>query len=130
MDNILCVKLSRRLDNGGVFSLHGQYYQVVCDDGKAAASIAPRTKMTVLTSSRIGIRVQHGNNVYTVQKLGEPPKKAQKVKADSPGTANKPYKPAPTHPWKQGWSKPSYGHYRESDREVLEALYNSLNGHC
>ncbi|AEE95359.1 ISNCY family transposase [Mahella australiensis] len=125
LDNILCVKLSRKVDNGGVFSLHSQYYQVVCDDGKTVAPIVPRAKITVLTSPRIGIRVQYGNNIYAVKKLDEPPKKAQKANKASSSSTAKPYKPSPTHPWKQGWQKaPSYW-YEESDREILEALYNS-----
>jgi hypothetical protein len=42
-----------KVDNGGVFSLHSQCYQVICDDGKTAAPIVPRTKITVLTIPRI-----------------------------------------------------------------------------
>jgi hypothetical protein len=125
LDNMLCVKLSRKVDNDGVFSLHSQYYQVVCDDGKTAAPIAPRAKITVLTSPRIGIRVQYGNNIYAVRKLDEPSKKAQKANKASSSSTAKPYKPSPTHPWKQGWQKaPSYW-YEESDREILEDQYNS-----
>ncbi|WP_216086247.1 hypothetical protein [Mahella australiensis] len=69
--------------------------------------------------------MQYGNNIYAVKKLDEPPKKAQKANKASSSSTAKPYKPSPTHPWKQGWQKaPSYW-YEESDREILEALYNS-----
>lgn len=124
LDNVLCIKMSRTVDNGSVFSLDGQYYQLVDEKGKIVP-VTPRAKIMVLTSSRIGIRVQYGNNIYAVQRLDEPPKKAQKAK--QAGSSNKPtpHKPAADHPWKQVWKKtPSYW-YEESDREILEALYNS-----
>ncbi|SHE93141.1 hypothetical protein SAMN02746089_01022 [Caldanaerobius fijiensis DSM 17918] len=56
LDNILCIKKTRTVDNGGVFSLDGQYYQLVDEKGKIAP-VTPRAKITVLTSPKIDIRV-------------------------------------------------------------------------
>ncbi|WP_052210461.1 hypothetical protein [Thermoanaerobacter sp. YS13] len=77
LDNILCIKETRIVDNGGVFSFKGNYYQPIDEKGKIIP-VPPRSKIIVLTSSRIGIRVQYGNQVFAVQKLDERPKKLQK----------------------------------------------------
>lgn len=93
IDNNLCIKRPRTVDNGGVFSLDGQYYQLVDEKGKIVP-VTPRAKITVLTSPKIGIRVQYSNNIYAVQKLDEPPKQAQKIKQVGSSSKLKSHKPA------------------------------------
>lgn len=54
LDNVLCKKVKRTIIEGSAFSYKGQYYQLI-RNGKIASAL-PKAKLTVLTSSRIGIR--------------------------------------------------------------------------
>ncbi|MCG2789878.1 MAG: integrase, partial [Actinomycetia bacterium] len=72
LDHILCRKISRKLDGGSAFSYGGKYYQLI-SAGKSAATI-PRSGVSVLTSSRIGIKAKYSGKVYSVARLEVRPK--------------------------------------------------------
>lgn len=64
VDEILCVKLFRSTDSGGVFSFCNRQFKVVAND---AASILPaKAKVLVLVSAAFGIKVQYKNVVFPV----------------------------------------------------------------
>lgn len=119
-DHILCVKEERKLDQAGAFSFNGQLYQLESKYGKP--KVPPRAKITVLTSSKIGVMARYQENVYSVSKIEKRPDK-QKVKPLHPKSKANPSKPGPEHPWRYLQSTAML--YDTSDRELLEALFGS-----
>jgi len=97
------------------------YYRVI-KNGKIIPVI-PKATITVLKSSRIGLKVEYSGSVYDVEVLDEPPKKEPKIKKQT--KKHKPVKPAQDHPWRTKSSQYAALFYEESDREILEALYSS-----
>lgn len=120
LDYIFCVKRTRQVDNGSVFSFEGVYYRVI-RNGKVIPVI-PKSKVTVLKSPGFGLKVEYSGSIYDVEALDALPPK--KVAPRVPKQPRKPVVPAENHPWKTKFVKlPST--YEESDREILEALYSS-----
>jgi len=118
LDHILCRKTPRKLDGGSAFSYEGKYYQLV-SGGKVAPTI-PRSRVSVLTSSRIGIKARYSGKVYSVARLEERPKAADKIKAKK----KRVYKRIDSsHPWKSGYSA-SLG-YDRTDSKTLDGLFSS-----
>ncbi|MGI6485670.1 MAG: hypothetical protein ACOX15_04990 [Tepidanaerobacteraceae bacterium] len=72
LDYVLCVKEERTVIEDGAFSYKGKYYQLVTD-GKR--EIMPKTKIMVLSSSRIGIKASYDGVIYDTLVLEERPKK-------------------------------------------------------
>ena len=60
LDYILCSKIPRKIDNGSAFSYKNNYYQLL-SGGKVAVTI-PRSRVSVLTSARIGIKALYSGN--------------------------------------------------------------------
>jgi transposase len=120
IDHILCRKTPRKLDGGSAFSFGGIYYQLV-SGGKPAVTI-PRSKVSVLTSSRIGIKAKYSGKVYFVVKLEVRPKAKDCVKATK-DRRTLPSKPADNHPWKnvrrRGFA------YDSRDKDLAAGLLNS-----
>ena len=120
IDHILCRKIQRKLDGGSAFSFGGKYYQLL-SGGKPAATI-PRSRVSVLISTRIGIKAKYSGKVYSVAKLEARPKAKGYVKV----TKDKrllPTKPARNHPWKSGiHNRPKYD---PRDEELALGLFNS-----
>lgn len=122
LDYILCVKKTRKVDNCSAFSYEGSFYRIV-RNGKTMPVI-PKSKITVLESSKIGLKVEYSGVVYEVEKLEGKPKKQLEEKPKHPRKASV---PSASHPWRSN-SRPSSfatSMLEESDREILEALYSS-----
>jgi len=120
IDHILCRKISRKLDGGSAFSFGGKYYQLL-SGGKPAATI-PRSRVSVLTSSRIGIKAKYSGKVYSVAKLEARSKAKGYVKVVKDKRLL-PTKPARNHPWKSGiHNRPKYD---PRDEELALGLFNS-----
>ena len=121
LDHILCIKETRQVDRGSTFSYGGVYYRVV-RNGKTMP-IIPKAKVTVLKSPRFGLKVLYSGSVYEVETLESlPPKQAAPKLPKQP---RKPFRPAKNHPWRSTTAKYPLMFYDESDREIIEALYNS-----
>ena len=120
LDHILCRKISRKLDGGSAFSYEGKYFQLV-SSGKPAATI-PRSGVSVLTSSRIGIKAKYSGKVYSVTRLEARPRVAMDtpVKTKARKLAKK---PAASHPWKSGNSDGFRYDWR--DEELALGLFDS-----
>jgi len=118
LDFILCVKEQRKLDGNHTFSFKAQCYQI----NAAGHRPPPRAKITVLCSPKFGVMASYQGQVYATLSVLKPPSdKTAQVKPKLTKTTT-PVKPAATHPWK----KPHYSFlYDQSDRELLEALFNS-----
>lgn len=60
LDELLCIKITRVIDNSGVFSLNKYKFQVETKD------IPPRAKITILISEKIGMKVLYNDIKYSV----------------------------------------------------------------
>lgn len=121
LDHILCIKETRQVDNGSVFSFEGVHYRIIRQGN--LMPIFPKTKITVLKSSQFGVRVQYAGCVYEVAPLESRPSIAAVPSA--PKQPCKPFAQPSTHPWKSKTSASLPSFYDESDRQILEALYSS-----
>ena len=63
LDELLCVKFERTIDNSGVFSLNNSKFQLL------DKSLPPKTKVQIYISQKIGMRVKSHNKIYDVQPL-------------------------------------------------------------
>ena len=63
LDELLCVRFERTIDNAGVFSINNSKFQIM------DKSLPPKTKVQVYLSQKIGMRVKSNNKVYDVQPL-------------------------------------------------------------
>jgi len=118
LDHFLCIKETRKLDGNHSFSFKGHCYQI----NAAGYTPPPRVKVTVLYSPKFGVMASYQGQVYTTLAVVEPAAKPVQVKSN-PTKAATPHKPAADHPWKKGASYSFL--YEQSDRELLEALFNS-----
>lgn len=119
LDTIFCRKVERTIINSSAISYNGVYYQLTIDSKRA--SLPPKVKVTVLDSPKIGIKIEYKDKIYDTIPLKERPKRKE---VKRPKEQRKPYTPPEDHPWKQTSKAPSFL-YEESDRELLERLYNS-----
>ena len=63
LDELLCVRFERTIDNAGVFSINNSKFQVM------DRNLPPKTKVQIYLSQKIGMRVKSNNKVYDVQPL-------------------------------------------------------------
>ena len=63
LDELLCVKFERTIDNAGVFSLNNSKFQLL------DKRLPPKTKVTIYLSQKIGMVVKVNNKQYDVQPL-------------------------------------------------------------
>ena len=63
LDELLCVRFERTIDNAGVFSLNNSKFQVL------DRRLPPKTKVTIYLSQKLGMFVKANNKTYDVQPL-------------------------------------------------------------
>lgn len=63
LDELLCVRFERTIDNAGVFSIKNSKFQIT--DKK----LPPKTKVQIYLSQKIGMCVKANNKIYDVQPL-------------------------------------------------------------
>lgn len=63
LDELLCVRFERTIDNAGVFSINNSKFQIV------DRNLPPKTKVQIYLSQKIGMRVKVKNKIYDVQPL-------------------------------------------------------------
>ena len=63
LDELLCVRFERIIDNAGVFSLNNSKFQLV------SKNLPPKTKIQIYLSQKIGMRVKSNNKIYDVLSL-------------------------------------------------------------
>ena len=63
LDELLCVRFERTIDNAGVFSINNSKFQVM------DKYLPPKTKVQIYLSQKIGMRVKCNNKLYDVQPL-------------------------------------------------------------
>lgn len=113
LDTILCIKMNRQIDNGNVFSYKSKCFKVLTDD------IPNKTKVDVLISPRIGVKVQYKDKIYETVRYIKPKKKKKPLKdpKDYKTKAHPPKAESQIHLYKQNTKY----HY-ETDAEILEML--------
>jgi transposase len=63
LEELLCVRFERTIDNAGVFSINNSKFQII------DKSLPPKTKIQIYLSQKIGMRVKANNKIYDVQPL-------------------------------------------------------------
>lgn len=63
LDELLCVKFERIIDNAGVFSINNSKFQIL------DRNLPPKTKIQIYLSEKIGMRVKANNKIYDVVPL-------------------------------------------------------------
>lgn len=63
LDELLCVKFERIIDNAGVFSINNSKFQIL------DRNLPPKTKVQIYLSQKIGMRVKVNNKIYDVMPL-------------------------------------------------------------
>ena len=125
LDHILCIKEERTIIEDSAFSYKGKYYQLVRNGRKAAAM--PKAKLTVLSSSKIGVKALYAGVVYDTLVLEERPKKKALKSSKKQPQKRTPVKPTADHPWQQMPQKRPNFAYEETDREIIEMLNQLFN---
>ncbi len=64
LDELLCVRFDRIINNAGIFSIKNSKFQVM------DRSLPPKTKIQIYLSEKIGMHVKANNKIYDVQPLG------------------------------------------------------------
>lgn len=63
LDELLCVRFERIIDNAGVFSINNSKFQLI------DKSLPPKTRIQIYLSQKIGMRVKCNNKTYDVEPL-------------------------------------------------------------
>jgi len=63
LDELLCVRFERTIDNAGVFSINNSKFQIM------DRHLPPKTRIQIYLSQKIGMRVKSNNKTYDVQPL-------------------------------------------------------------
>lgn len=63
LDELLCVRFERTIDNAGVFSINNSKFQII------DKNLPPKTKVQIYLSQKVGMRVKVHNKTYDVQPL-------------------------------------------------------------
>jgi transposase len=123
LSTILCIKEQRIVSDGSGFSYGGKYYQIT--NAGQQISLPHRTKITVLDSHKQDLRVLHNGVVYETNHLAKKPRKKSTQNLKKEAITKMPTRPAVDHPWKLPQQNIPRPFYDESDREILEALFDS-----
>ena len=106
IDNILCIKHTRKTDNAGTFSFKGRCFQIL---DKGFPIISARREIQVLVNPRFGIRVQYKDKTYDTIRYLKPQNK--NANTNVPKKAIKNVTPHLIHSsdeWKKIWWAEDY----------------------
>ncbi len=118
IDCILCIKLIRSIDNGGVFSFYNRQFKIL--PKKNAPLIPPKAKILVLISPAFGVKVQFKQAFFDVLPYINGTKTADRIK-----NSTKPRKlvsPPDNHCWKFGQQLKPKLTYEDHDHDILSML--------
>ena len=114
LDNILCVKESRKMDAAGVFSYRGRFFKVL---DKGYPLISAKASVEVLVNIRKGLHVRYKGRIYDTEETPQPTKRSRKRKVIDVDTLVKPHLIHSTDDWKKIWHFEKYA-------DTLEFLYD------
>jgi len=119
IDTVLCVKLTRSVDAGAVFSFYNRHFKVIT--GQNLPLLPPKAKVKVLVCPRLGIKVQFKNVIYDAL----PYIKAKKSAESKPASESKtktPWIPPDSHYYKYGHQLIKKVTFEDSDQDILLML--------
>ncbi|MGI6684744.1 MAG: ISNCY family transposase [Bacillota bacterium] len=119
INTILCVKLTRVIDNGSVFSFYNKHFKIVMDN--KSNPLPPKTKINVLVSPAFGIKAQFEDAIFEVLPFIKPKNLTEKQAASK---SKKPWSPPDSHYFKYGHTLVKKLTFEESDSEILNMLEN------
>jgi len=108
IDSFLCIKHTRKVDNAGTFSINRACFRIL-EEGYPI--IPKKASITVLISTRKGIRVRYKDRVYETIKYIKPDK-LKTMNSSTTKTIKKKLEPHLRHStdiWKNIWHYESYG---------------------
>lgn len=97
IDSVLCVKLNRSVDAGGVFSFYNRQFKIITSP--ELPTLATKAKVSVLVGPRIGVAVQFKKAIFKVLPYIKQKKPDKVITA---GTAKTTYSPVDSHYYKYG----------------------------
>lgn len=101
IDEILCIKHTRKTDNAGAFSFKGRCFQIL-DNGFPV--ISARREITVLINPRFGICVSYNGKTYATIRYVKPQRKDANQKATPKSVKSvTPHLIHSTDEWKKIW---------------------------
>ena len=122
LDHILCIKETRLVDNGQVFSYQGKLLQIC--DCEYASYIPSKAKITVMASPHIGIKAAYKNYIFEVSSV------AKRTKNNNTGMISpapiktekgNPWEPKDGMPWQPGL--PTYNECMDMLQEIFLKPY-------
>lgn len=116
IDTVLCVKMKRVVDSGFAFSFYNRHF--VLTTANQLLLPPPKATVSVLISTRFGIKAQYNHTVFEVLPYIKPAKTA-KVK---PYGKREPWIPPDSHYFKYGHALMSKVSFEDSDRDILLML--------
>lgn len=119
IDYILCVKQTRIIDNGGVFSFYNKHFKVV--SANKANPVPPKVEIKVLLSPHFGIKAQYKDTVFNVLPYAKP-RKSKESNTNNKSTNKTKYTPPDDHYFKYGHSLIKKLTFEDSDRDILNML--------
>ena len=116
LDAILCVKMTRVLDAGRVFSFYNRHFLLV-----PQPSLEPpaKAKVEVLISPCLGIRARYKDVIFQVLPYIKPIKVAVEAKSTKP---RKKWSPPDSHYYKYGHTLTKKLSFEDADRDILHML--------
>lgn len=121
LNRILCIKVKRKIDSGGVFSYMNKTFKIV--ETNSTGYIPPNVNINVLLSNDIGIKAEYKGHIFDVLRY-VPPKRKKKAETKA--------KAVPDPQWHQVYSsKTKIQKYDSSlcDAEILKFLDEMSFGH-
>ena len=112
LDLVLCVKETRTMDAGGVFSFGGRAWKVGCPPSKKAT-------VEVVISPVRGVLAIRDGQVHEAARFERP----RKQNSGMSKTAKPRQAPSDTHPWKSGVFDESFRTKTFSDMEIVSMLH-------
>jgi len=114
IDEILCVKHSRKTDNAGTFSFKNRCFQIL---DKGFPIISARREIKVLVNPRFGIRVEYKGKAYDTIRYLKPQRKDANKKVPKKAVKSvTPHLKHSTDEWKKIW-------WAEDYEQSLKFLY-------
>ncbi len=117
LENVLCFKDIRSVDNGSVFSFSNKNFQIIFNN--CVASIPPKSKVNVLLSPHFGVRAKFNDVVYEVVPFIKPKKSHVK---EHKKQLSKAHKPPDDHYFKYGKKQWPKLMFEDSDRDIMRML--------
>lgn len=119
IDAILCVKLTRSVDAGGVFSFYNRHFKVLTTSPELPL-LPAKSKVAVLVGPRIGVAVEFKKTLFSVLPYIKQKKLSQPNSASK--SAKTPYSPADSHYYKYGHTLVKKVTFEDNDKDILLML--------